>query len=80
MSRKSSVNKIKEITLNQKIEASLCMYLYEKSHSPISTHVTISEIKSVMLSQFQNQITSTNEVKISRADYKKDFIKRNILI
>jgi hypothetical protein len=44
--RKSSVNKIKRDNSKSKnIEASLCMYLYEKSHSPISTHVTISEMQ-----------------------------------
>jgi hypothetical protein len=56
------------------------MYLYEKSHSPISTHVTISRTKCDVISVSKSDYIYEYEVKISRADYKKDFIKRNILI
>jgi hypothetical protein len=79
MSRKSSVNKIKRDNSKSKnIEASLCMYLYEKSHSPISTHVTISEMQECdVISVSKSDYIYEYEVKISRADYKKDFIKKH---
>jgi hypothetical protein len=41
MSRKSSINKIKRDNSKSKdISAAFVMYLYEKSHSPISTRFT----------------------------------------
>ena len=41
MGRKSSIRKIKRSNVASKnIEASLVMYLYEKQHSPITTHFT----------------------------------------
>jgi hypothetical protein len=46
MSRKSSVNKIKRDNSKSKnIEASLCMYLYEKSHSPIEEDGSLKLLK-----------------------------------
>ncbi len=77
MSRKSSVNKIKRDNSKSKnIEASLCMFLYEKGHSPITTHFTgmgLSECDVISISK--SDYIYEYEIKISRADYKKDFIK-----
>ena len=77
MSRKSSINKIKRDNSKSKnIEASLCMYLYLKGHSPISTHVTISQMSECYcISISKSDYIYEYEIKISRADFKKDFTK-----
>lgn len=77
MSRKSSKNKIKRDNSKSKnIESSLCMYLYEKSHSPITTHFTGSGLSECdVISISKSNYIYEYEVKISRSDYKKDFIK-----
>jgi hypothetical protein len=77
LSRKSSINKIKRDNSKSKnIEASLCMYLYLKGHSPISTHVTISQMSECdCISISKSDYIYEYEIKISRADFKKDFTK-----
>lgn len=77
MSRKSSIRKIKRSNVASKnIEASLAMHLYEKQHSPITTHFTgygLSECDVISISK-SNYIYEY-EVKISRSDFKADFKK-----
>lgn len=77
MSRKSSINKIKRDNSKSKnIEYALCMYLYEKSHSPITTKFSgmgLSECD--VLSISKSDYIYEYEIKISRSDYKRDFIK-----
>jgi len=77
LSRKSSINKIKRDNSKSKnIEAALCMYLYLKGHSPISSHVTISKLSECdVISVSKSDYIYEYEIKISRSDYKKDFIK-----
>lgn len=77
MSRKSSISKVKRDNSKSKnIESSLSMYLYEKGHSPISTHVTICGLSECdVISISKSNYIYEYEIKISRADYKKDFIK-----
>jgi len=77
MSRKSSINKIKRDNSKSKnIESALCMYLYEKSHSPITTHFTgMGLMECDVISISKSDYIYEYEVKISRADFKKDFIK-----
>lgn len=78
MGRKSSINKIKRDNSKSKsIESAFCMYLYEKTHSPITTRFTgmgLSECD--VLSISKSDFIYEYEIKISRADYKKDFTKR----
>lgn len=77
MSRKSSINKIKrDNSTSKNIESALCMYLYEKSHSPITTRFTgmgLSECDVISISK--SDYIYEYEIKISRSDYKRDFIK-----
>ena len=77
MSRKSSIRKIKRSNTESKnIEASLVMYLYEKQHSPISSHFTaygLSECDVISISK--SDYIYEYEVKISRSDFKADFKK-----
>ena len=77
MGRKSSINKIKRDNSKSKnIESAMCMYLYEKKHSPISTRVKISGLQECdVLSVSKSDYIYEYEIKISRADYKRDFIK-----
>jgi len=77
MGRKSNINKIKRDNSKSKnIEAAMCMYLYEKSHSPITTHFTgMGLMECDVLSISKADYIYEYEVKISRADFKKDFIK-----
>jgi hypothetical protein len=77
MSRKSSINKIKRDNSKSKnIEAALCMFLYEKSHSPITTRFTGSGLAECdVISISNSDYIYEYEIKISRADYKKDFVK-----
>jgi hypothetical protein len=77
MSRKSSIRKIKRDNSSSKnIESSLVVYLYEKGYSPISTHFTgngLAECDVIAISK--SDLIYEYEVKISRSDFKKDFIK-----
>ena len=77
MSRKSSINKIKrDNSKSRNIESSLCMFLYEKSHSPITTKFTgmgLSECDVISISK--SDYIYEYEIKISRTDFKKDFVK-----
>lgn len=77
MGRKASINKIKRDNSKSKnIEAAMCMYLYEKSHSPITTHFTgMGLMECDVLSISKADYIYEYEIKISRADFKKDFIK-----
>lgn len=77
MSRKSSINKIKRSNIESKsIDYSLVMNLYEKGHSPISTHFTglgLGECDVISISK--SDYIYEYEVKISRSDFKNDFKK-----
>lgn len=77
MGRKSNIKKIKRSNVASKnIEASLVMHLYEKQHSPISTHFKgygLAECDVISISK-SNYIYEY-EVKISRSDFKADFKK-----
>lgn len=77
MSRKSSIRKIKRSNqISKNIEASLSMHLYEKQHSPITTHFTglgLGECDVISISK-SNYIYEY-EVKISRSDFFADFKK-----
>ncbi len=77
MGRKSSIRKIKrDNSKSRNIEAALCMYLYEKSHSPITTRFTgMGLAECDVLSVSKHDYIYEHEIKISRADYKKDFVK-----
>jgi hypothetical protein len=77
MSRKSSINKIKRSNLVSKdIEAGLVMELYQKGHSPISTHATIQGLQECdVISVSKSDYIYEYEVKISRSDFKADFKK-----
>jgi hypothetical protein len=77
MSRKSSINKIKRDNSKSKnIESALVMYLYEKKHSPISSKVKISGLQECdVISVSKSDYIYEYEIKISRSDFKKDFIK-----
>lgn len=77
MGRKANINKIKRDNSKSKnIEASLCMYLYLKGHSPITTHIIISEMQECdVLSISGSDYIYEYEIKISRNDFKKDFTK-----
>jgi len=78
MSRKSSIRKIKRSNVESKnIESSLVMHLYEKSHSPITSHFTgygLSECDVISISK--SDYIYEYEVKISRSDFKADFKKQ----
>ncbi len=77
MSRKSNIRKIKRNNQTSKnIEGALSMYLYEKQHSPITTHFTglgLGECDVISVSK-SNYIYEY-EVKISRSDFFADFKK-----
>ena len=77
MGRKSSINKVKRDNSKSKnIDAALMMYLYEKQHPIISTHCTIDGLQECdVISLSKSDYIYEYEVKISKADYKKDFIK-----
>ena len=77
MSRKSSINKIKRNNSESKnIESALAMYLYEKQHSPITSHFTGSGLGECdMISISKSDYIYEYEVKISRSDFKADFKK-----
>jgi hypothetical protein len=77
MSRKSNIRKIKRSNQSSKnIEGALSMHLYEKQHSPITTHFTglgLGECDVISISK-SNYIYEY-EVKISRSDFFADFKK-----
>ena len=77
MSRKSSVNKIKRDNSSSKnIEAGLVMDLYQKGHSPITTHFkNVGFAECDVLSITKSNYICEYEVKISRSDFKADFKK-----
>lgn len=77
MSRKSSINKIKrDNSVSKNIEAALVMYLYQKSHSPITTKFTGMGLQECdVISVSKSDYTYEYEIKISKSDFKKDFIK-----
>jgi hypothetical protein len=77
MSRKSSVNKIKRDNSKSKnIESAMCMHLYEKQHSPITTRFTGMGLQECdVISVSKSDYIYEYEIKTSRADFKKDFIK-----
>ena len=62
---------------SKKIEKALAMNLYEKGHSPISTHVTgcgLAECDVISISKAD--FIYEYEVKISKSDFKADFKKK----
>ncbi len=77
MSRKSSIIKVKRSNAESKnIEAALMMNLYLKGHSPISTHYSDMGLQECdVISISKSDFIYEYEVKISRADFKKDFLK-----
>lgn len=77
MGRKSSINKIKRSNaISKDIESSLVMNLYEKGHSPISTHFTGYGIgEADVISVSKSDFIYEYEVKISRSDFQADFKK-----
>jgi len=77
MSRKSSINKIKRSNLISKdIESGLVMELYQKGHSPISTHASVYGLQECdVISISKSDYIYEYEVKISRSDFKADFKK-----
>ena len=77
MSRKSSITAIKRDNSKSKnIEAALVMYLYQKSHSPITTRFTGMGLQECdVISVSKSNYIYEYEIKISRQDFKKDFIK-----
>jgi len=77
MGRKSSINKIKRDNSKSKnIESSLIMYLYEKGHSPISSKVKICGLQECdVISVSKSDYIYEYEIKISRQDFKRDFLK-----
>jgi hypothetical protein len=77
MSRKSSINKIKrDNSKSGNISASLVMYLYEKQHSPITTKFTGMGLEECdVISVSKSDYVYEWEIKISRQDFKRDFIK-----
>ena len=77
MGIRANIKKIKRSNVaSQNIEASLIMYLYEKRHSPITSRFTgmgLSECD--VLSISTSDYIYEYEIKISRGDFKKDFVK-----
>ena len=77
MSRKSSINKIKRDNSKSKnIEAALMMNLYEKGHSPITSHFTHMGMQEMdIISISKADYIYEYEVKISKSDFLADFKK-----
>jgi len=77
MSRKSSINKVKRDNSKSKnIDSALIMYLYEKQYPIISSHCTIDRLQETdIIAISKSDYIYEFEVKISKADFKKDFIK-----
>jgi hypothetical protein len=77
MSRKSSIKKVKrDNSVSKNIEANLIMYLYEKAYPIISSRYTgfgIGEADVISISK--TDYIYEYEIKISKSDFKKDFIK-----
>lgn len=77
MGRKSSINKIKRDNSKSKnIDAALIMHLYQKQYPIISSHCSIDMLQECdIIAISKADYIYEFEVKISKADYKKDFIK-----
>lgn len=77
MSRKSSINRIKrDNSLSKNIDSMLIMNLYEKGHSPISSHCCICGLSECdVISISKADFIYEYEVKISKSDFKADFKK-----
>lgn len=77
MGRKSSMKKIKrDNSVSKNIEAALSLHLYEKQHSPITTRFTGMGLQECdVISVSKSDYIYEYEIKTSRADFKKDFIK-----
>lgn len=77
MGRKSSIKKIKrDNSASKNIEAALSMHLYEKQHSPITTRFTGMGLQECdVISVSKSDYIYEYEIKTSRADFRKDFIK-----
>ena len=77
MGRKSNINKVKrDNTKSKDIESAICMYLYEKGHSPITTRfkgMGLAECDVISVSK--SDYIYEYEIKISKSDFKRDFIK-----
>lgn len=78
MGRKSSRDKVKrDHSVANNLEGSLSMYLYEKSHSPITTRFKGMGLQECdVLSISKSNYIYEYEIKISRGDFKKDFTKK----
>lgn len=78
MSIKKTINKIKrDNSVSKNIESSLVLHLYEKRHSPITTHFTgygLAECD--VLSISKSNYIYEYEIKISKSDFKADFKKK----
>ena len=77
MGRKASIKKIKRDNSQSKnIESAIVMYLYEKGHSPITTRFTGMGLQECdVISVSKSDYIYEYEIKISRQDFKKDFLK-----
>lgn len=77
MGRKSSINKIKrDNSKSGNIESALIMSLYQKGHSPITTKFTGMGLQECdVISVSGSDYIYEFEIKISRQDFKKDFLK-----
>lgn len=77
MGRKSSIKKIKrDNSVSKNIESALVMYLYEKGHSPITTRFTGMGLQECdVISVSKSDYIYEYEIKISRQDFKRDFLK-----
>lgn len=77
MGRKSSINKIKrDNSKSGNIESALIMSLYQKGHSPITTKFTGMGLQECdVISVSRSDYIYEFEIKISRQDFKKDFLK-----
>ena len=77
MSRKSSINKIKRDNSRSKnIEAALMMNLYEKGHSPITSHFSgYGLMECDVISISKSDYIYEYETKISKSDFLVDFKK-----
>lgn len=77
MGRKSSINKIKrDNSASGRIESALVMSLYQKGHSPITTKFTGGGLGECdVISVSKSDFIYEYEIKTSRSDFKRDFIK-----
>jgi len=77
MGIKSNLKKVKrDNSKSNNISSNLVVYLYEKGHSPITTRFKgygLAECDTLSISN--SEYIYEYEIKISKADFKKDFIK-----